>query len=315
MKAQSRHSLSTASLIRWLAAHFYCPLVSWVHLYIVSANHSLPCCPSWTIGKVVDGPSGGFAGQLIASNYESKGASLYDFEAIDASCHIASASCWPHLTGDDAMPAQEEPEQQDDLEWMIRRGRRLLPVVIQEEFQSASMVDEISRALASTTTVTEIVFPSEAASGSSASSMLSEYTSLLDVLSPQQFLDEGLLLNEDDAIVNPTNEADMEAFADAHPGQQSGHPVMERPVDFTPLREGPKTTVTSYVGTRTMTHHTVEQTSITMPFSRVKTMQTTTTITSYTGTETFTVALPHQVEAHPTGVSFDLIGDRVVTLY
>ncbi|KAL9538084.1 hypothetical protein MBANPS3_011210 [Mucor bainieri] len=262
-------------------------------------------------GNVVDGPSGGFAGQLIASNYESKGASLYDFEAIDASCHITSASCWPHLTRDDTMSAtkaEPEPEQEDDLEWMVRRGRQLLPV--QEEDQSASMIEEISEALASTTTVVEYLLPSEAVvSGGSASSLLNEYSSLLDGLNPQLFLDE------DDALVNPENEDDMAAFLDAHPGQQAGHPMAERPGDFTRQGHGPKTTVIIYTGTRTVTHHTAEQTSITVPLSRVKTMQSTTTTTSYTGTETFTVDMPHMVEARPTGVSFDLIEDRVVTLY
>ncbi|GAN09285.1 hypothetical protein MAM1_0256d08810 [Mucor ambiguus] len=258
-------------------------------------------------GSVVDGPSGGFAGQLIASNYESRGASLYDFEAIDASCHIASASCWPHLRRDDDMSTEAEPEQVDDFQWMIRRGRQLLPVTVQEENQSASTVAEISKPLASTTTTTEIVLPSKAVIGSTASSMLSEYSSLLDVLIPQQLLDVEGLINQDNAIANPENDADMDAFAE--------HPILELPADFNPLQERPKTTVTFYVGTRTMTYHTSEQITMTVPFSKVNTLYSTNSITSYTGTETFTVTMLHEVEASPTGVSFDLVQDRVVTLY
>jgi len=267
---------------------------------------------------VVDGPSGGFAGQLIASNYKSKGASLYDFEAVDATCHTTSASCWPYFkSNSDVVSTKAEPEQ-DDLEWMIRRGRQLLPVTMSDQKdQSASMVDEISKAIASTTTVVEILLPSEAVSGSSVSSMLSENSSLLDVLNPQNFfdVDDAAFLDEDKAIVNPAYNEDMEAFLIAHSGQQPGLPVRERPVNFYALHEGPKTTVTSYIGTRTVTHHTMEETSVTKPFTRVKTVFSTTTITSYTGTETFTVALPQKVEAHPTGISFDLVGDRIVTLY
>ncbi|EPB85607.1 hypothetical protein HMPREF1544_07600 [Mucor circinelloides 1006PhL] len=269
-------------------------------------------------GNVVDGPSGGFAGQLIASNYKSKGASLYDFEAVDATCHTTSASCWPYFkSNSDVVSTKAEPEQ-DDLEWMIRRGRQLLPVTMSDQKdQSASMVDEISKAIASTTTVVEILLPSEAVSGSSVSSMLSENSSLLDVLNPQNFfdVDDAAFLDEDKAIVNPAYNEDMEAFLIAHSGQQPGLPVRERPVNFYALHEGPKTTVTSYIGTRTVTHHTMEETSVTKPFTRVKTVFSTTTITSYTGTETFTVALPQKVEAHPTGISFDLVGDRIVTLY
>lgn len=267
---------------------------------------------------MVDGPSGGFAGQLIASNYESKGASLYGFEAINASCHATSASCWPHLKRDDAMSTKAEPEPEDDLAWMVRRGRRLQPVAVSDqENQSASMINEISRALASTTTVTEILLPSEAAAESSVSSLLNEYSSRLDLLNPQHFLDndDEAPINLGNTIVNPTNKEDKKAFANAHPGQQPGHPVMERPADFTLQRLGPKTTVTSYVGTKTVTHHIMEYTHITAPFPKVKTVQSTLTIMSYTGTKTHTVDLLHKVEARPTGFSFDLVGDRVVTLY
>ncbi|KAK4513902.1 uncharacterized protein ATC70_005909 [Mucor velutinosus] len=187
-------------------------------------------------------PFGGFAGQLIASNYESKGASLYGFEAIDASRHTTFASCWPHLRRDDAMSTEIEPEQEDDLEWMIRRGRQLLPVAISDrEDQSPSKQDEISKALASTTTVTEIVLPSEAVLGSSVSSMLSEYSSLLDVLNPQHFFDEAYISQDK----HPANDADMEAFANALLDQQPESPMIERPADFAQIYEGPKTTVTT----------------------------------------------------------------------
>ncbi|CEP17414.1 hypothetical protein [Parasitella parasitica] len=258
-------------------------------------------------GNVVDGSVGGFAGQLVAANYESRGASLYDFGSLDSSCHATSASCWPYMSKydvDDAVDSkEEEKEEKDYLEWTIRKGRKLLPISNQG---SGLFVDEINSGVASAaiTVAGSLSMSSEHFLASQAS------------FHPQNFLDVPLLLGvQEEPVIDLANPEEMEARLGARPAPHPEMPMGEILHDLDQMRGRSKTTHTMYIGTMTRTHHVRQVETTTMPFTKVKTVYVTSTYTDYTDTIMITVEEPHALEARPTGVSFDLIGNEIVTLY
>ncbi|KAI8643086.1 hypothetical protein BD408DRAFT_442966 [Parasitella parasitica] len=264
-------------------------------------------------GNVIDGSAGGFAGQLIAANYKTNGASLYDFEAVEPSCHAASALCWPYLRRNDVGDTEESKEEDDDyLEWTIRKGRQLFPL---SNEGNGVFVDESNSGASFAATVAESLISEE--------SILGEQNSASQAIHPQNFFADSLALGlapptQDELAVNPANPANpakIEAFLRARPAPPPEIPMGELLNDLNKMRGRPKTTLTTYVGTATRTHHAKEVITTTIPLTKVKTVHSTTTFIEYTDTIVLTISLPYAVEAQPTGVSFDLMGDEIVTLY